>query len=98
MSFSFSGEASAVGMHTNRVPHLKVKLVKRFSAGLKKFIDQLIKCNCSGLYTGIASKDALVSWPQSSTYVTAMRNDRPSLTPTGSFSACEEALSHKKRR
>jgi hypothetical protein len=42
-----SGEASAVGIHTNSVPHLKVQLVKRFSAGLKKIIAQFRKCNCS---------------------------------------------------
>jgi hypothetical protein len=42
-----SVEASAVGIHTDRVPHLKVKFVTCFSAGLKKAIAQFIKCNCS---------------------------------------------------
>jgi hypothetical protein len=46
-----SVEASAVGIHTNRVPHLKVKIVKRFSAGLKKAIAQFRKCNCSERHT-----------------------------------------------
>src|SRR5260221_1811566 len=41
-------EASAVAIRTNSVPHLKVKLVKCFSEGLKKAIAQFIKCNCSG--------------------------------------------------
>src|SRR5260221_13858586 len=41
-------EASAVAIRTNSVPHLKVKLVKCFSEGLKKAIAQFIKCNCGG--------------------------------------------------
>jgi hypothetical protein len=42
-------EASAVDIHTNRVPHLKGKIVKGFSEGLKKAIAQFIKCNCSAM-------------------------------------------------
>jgi hypothetical protein len=42
-----SGETSAVGIRTNRVPHLHMKIVKCFSGGLKQSIAQFIKCNCS---------------------------------------------------
>ncbi len=45
-----SGETSAVGSSTNSVSHLKVKIVKRFSAVLKQAIAQFIKCNCSGFF------------------------------------------------
>src|SRR5258708_39500488 len=42
-----SCETSAVGSYTNKVSHLKVKLVTCVSGILKKTIAQLIKCNCS---------------------------------------------------
>ena len=42
-----SGVSSAVGIRTNRVSHLQVKIVKRFSADLMKVIAQFRKCNCS---------------------------------------------------
>ena len=42
-----SCETSAVGIRTNSVSHLKVKLVTCVSGVLKKAIAQLIKCNCS---------------------------------------------------
>jgi hypothetical protein len=42
-----SVETSSVGIRTNSVSHLKVKLVKRFSGDLKQAIAQFIKCNCS---------------------------------------------------
>src|SRR5260221_2012483 len=40
-------EASAVAIRAINVPHLKVKIVKCLSEGLKKAIAQFIKCNCS---------------------------------------------------
>jgi hypothetical protein len=55
--FLLSGETSAVGSRTNRVSHLKVKIVKRFSGVLKQAIVQLIKCNCSALELRVSEEE-----------------------------------------
>ena len=79
-----SGVSSAVGIRTNRVSHLQGKIVKRFSADLKKVITQFRKCNCSVPWPATTHPELPDTFPPPGSSVTPLKS-------TGSVGVTETA-------